>query len=148
LGSLTADIHPANDKSPTLGAETEVAQSMQASAANADTDQDVSSRAYMSLLHRYLSGTSAAATTPCPAVTSASPASTKVETEERHSGTDSSSGKSLCLLCENRRPYVNRSALTRHYKNAHVKESFGRPFSCPECRRLRLGEFIVDCPSG
>ncbi|KAI1157749.1 hypothetical protein F5B18DRAFT_643736 [Nemania serpens] len=51
--------------------------------------------------------------------------------------------KSHCFLCDT--PLSCRSSLTKHCDTKHPADtSFGRPFPCPECKRLGLDEAIVD----
>ncbi|KAI1322660.1 hypothetical protein F5Y16DRAFT_30440 [Xylariaceae sp. FL0255] len=49
--------------------------------------------------------------------------------------------KSMCILC--RHTFANRSSLTRHHKRKHLKSSFKQPFACPECKRLKIGHYII-----
>ena len=47
-----------------------------------------------------------------------------------------------CLLC--RESCANRSSLTRHHKRKHLPTAFQRPFPCPECQRLQMGDHMID----
>jgi hypothetical protein len=50
---------------------------------------------------------------------------------------------SLCLLCGHY--FLQGGGLTRHIRRAHVENEgiFNRPFQCPECLRLRLGDQCI-----
>ncbi|KAI0804888.1 hypothetical protein GGR55DRAFT_304735 [Xylaria sp. FL0064] len=91
------------------------------------------SRRYMSSLLAYLTNT--------PVV------SNELEVKEEDNACSDTSpvsqdGLCRCLLCK--KPFANRSALTRHSNALHTDEAtFSRPFSCPECQSVGLEETLI-----
>lgn len=58
-------------------------------------------------------------------------------------GLDRTSTQSRCLIYD--LPIHGRSELTRHCQKIHVKNgTFDRPFSCPECFRLGMGNISIE----
>jgi hypothetical protein len=53
---------------------------------------------------------------------------------------------SCCFVCS--KGYVNRSCLTRHFRNKHLADgTFDKPFACRECKRAGATEVVVHGPA-
>lgn len=128
-GFSTSDIRHAHGPAPPPGLEAGVVEFMVTSAASTNFDHNVHSRPYMHLLLGYVTR---ALVVIIPVQEAGTP-------DRKGGAADAPEGKSCCLLCSPSAPYSSRSALTRHFKEQHLPEGFGRPFACPEYHP----EFVV-----
>ncbi|KAI1093468.1 hypothetical protein F5B19DRAFT_482691 [Rostrohypoxylon terebratum] len=141
-GMPTDEVFPSGSDSfsPSLVPTIAVSRLLKSPVERNVVDYDTQSRLYIDAVLGYL--TNAPVSTRCKGEAE--------EDEERgkkeYQITDEPQQKrTRCLLCGN--SFCSRSALTKHCKRRHTKETtFSQPFPCPECLRLGGGEFTIADP--